>query len=126
MHENEISYLIRGAIFKVYNELGAGLLESVYEKAMAYQLIQDGCEAQSQVPVAAYYNGIKLEDIGFRADLIVNQKVLIEIKSVEALHDVHFKQVTTYLKLTGLKLGILVNFSTASIDKEIHRIVNRL
>ena len=126
MHENEISYLIRGAIFKVYNELGAGLLESVYEKAMAYQLIQDGCEAQSQVPVAAYYNGIKLEDIGFRADLIVNQKVLIEIKSVEALHDVHFKQVTTYLKLTGLKLGILVNFNTASIDKEIHRIVNRL
>ena len=126
MHENEISYLIRGAIFKVYNELGAGLLESVYEKAMAYQLIQDGCEVQSQVPVAAYYNGIKLEDIGFRADLIVNQKVLIEIKSVEALHDVHFKQVTTYLKLTGLKLGILVNFNTASIDKEIHRIVNRL
>ena len=126
MHENEISYLIRGAIFKVYNELGAGLLESVYEKAMAYQLIQDGCEVQSQVPVSAYYNGIKLEDIGFRADLIVNQKVLIEIKSVEALHDVHFKQVTTYLKLTGLKLGILVNFNTASIDKEIHRIVNRL
>lgn len=126
MHENEISYLIRGAIFKVYNELGAGLLESVYEKAMAYQLIQDGCEVHSQVPVPAYYHGIKLEDIGFRADLIVNQKVLIEIKSVEALHDVHFKQVTTYLKLTGLKLGILVNFNTASIDKEIHRIVNRL
>ena len=93
---------------------------------MAYQLIQDGCEVHSQVPVPAYYNGIKLEDIGFRADLIVNQKVLIEIKSVEALHDVHFKQVTTYLKLTGLKLGILVNFNTASIDKEIHRIVNRL
>lgn len=126
MHENEISYLIRGAIFKVYNELGPGLFESVYEKAIAYQLAKDGCEIEAQVPVPVYYSGVKLDDVGFRIDLKVNKKVIVEIKSVEALHDVHYKQLNTYLKLSGLKLGILVNFNSSSIDKDIHRIVNNL
>lgn len=126
MHENEISYLIRGAIFKVYNELGPGLFESVYEKAIAYQLMLDGCDVELQVPVPVYYDGVKLQDIGFRMDLKVNKKVMVEIKSVEALQDVHYKQVTTYLKLSGLKLGILVNFTSSLINKDIHRIVNKL
>ncbi|MEO6166190.1 MAG: GxxExxY protein [Chitinophagales bacterium] len=126
MHENEISYLIRGAIFKVYNELGPGLFESVYEKAIAYQLMRDGCEVEVQVPVPVHYDGVELQDIGFRMDLKVNKKVLVEIKSVEKLQEVHYKQVTTYLRLSGLKLGILVNFTSSFINKDIYRIVNKL
>lgn len=123
--ENEISYLIRGAIFKVYNELGPGLLESVYETVLLFELQKEGLDVKSQVPLPVFYEGNKLE-IGFRLDLLVNDKVLIEIKSVENLAEVHHKQVLTYLKLSNLKLGILVNFNVESITKGIFRKVNGL
>ena len=125
MTENQISYKIRGCIFKVYNTLGPGLLESVYEAALAYELINEGLTVKSQVPIPAVYESIKLE-LGFRADLIIDEKVLIEIKSVENLAEVHHKQVLTYLKLTGIKLGILVNFNSNNIDEAIFRKVNGL
>ncbi len=123
MTENEISYQIRGAIFKVYNELGAGLFESVYEAALLYQLEKDGLQVKAQIPVPVYYDGIKL-DIGFRLDILVEDKVIIEIKSIEELAKVHHKQILTYLKLTGLKLGILVNFNSDDISKTIFRKIN--
>ncbi len=125
MTENDISYKTRGAIFKIYKALGPGLLESVYENILAYELKKEGLEVKTQCPISVVYDDIK-QEFGFRADLIVNNKVIIEIKSVEEIHDVHHKQLLTYLKLTGLKLGILVNFNTSDIDKSIYRKVNNL
>lgn len=123
--ENDISYLVRGAIFKVYNELGPGLLESVYETVLLFELQKQGLDVKSQVPLPVFYEGNKLE-LGFRLDLLVNDKVIIEIKSVENLAEVHHKQVLTYLKLSNLKLGILVNFNVENIEKGIFRKVNGL
>jgi GxxExxY protein len=125
MEENDISFKIRGCIFKVYNVLGPGLLESVYEAALVYELQVINLFAQTQVPIPVMYNDIKL-DLGFRADIIVEKKVLIEIKSVEKLAEVHHKQVLTYLKLAGIKLGILVNFNCDEISHSIYRKVNGL
>jgi len=125
MLENEISYKIRGCIFRVYNSLGPGLLESVYEAALVYELTQLNLDVQCQSPIPVIYNNIKL-DLGFRADLIVGKKVLIEIKSLENIAEVHHKQVLTYLKLTGLKLGLLVNFNSEDIAQSINRKVNGL
>lgn len=125
MTENEISYKIRGSIFKVYTELGAGLFESVYEAALMYQLKKDGLKATSQVSVPVIYDGQNL-DVGFRIDILVEDKVIIELKSVEELSKVHHKQILTYLKLTNLKLGLLVNFNCDSILNSIHRKVNNL
>ena len=125
MIENEISYKIRGAIFQVYRELGPGLLESVYEAALLYQLNKNGVEAKSQVPVPVIYDGQDL-NVGFRIDILVENKVIIEMKSVEELSRVHHKQTLTYLKLTKLKLGILVNFNCNNILESIHRKVNEL
>ena len=125
MTENEISYAIRGAIFKVYNELGAGLFESVYEAALLYQLRKDGLQVKAQVAIPVVYDE-QLLDIGFRLDILVEDKVIIEIKSVEELAKVHHKQILTYLKLTKLKLGILVNFNSDNILESIYRKVNNL
>jgi len=125
MEENNISFKIRGCIFKVYNTLGPGLLESVYEAALIYELQTINLITKSQIPIPVIYNEIKL-DLGFRADIIVEEKVLIEIKSVENIAEVHHKQVLTYLKLTGIKLGILVNFNTDEISQSIYRKVNGL
>ncbi len=125
MEENDISFIIRGCIFKVYKKLGPGLLESVYETALEYELMQNKLFVESQVPIPVVYNEIKL-DLGFRADLMVEKKVIIEIKSVENLAEVHHKQVLTYLRLTGLKLGILVNFNSGDISQSIYRKVNNL
>lgn len=125
MKENDISYTIRGAIFKVYRELGPGLLESVYEAALLYQLKKDGLDAKSQVPIPVIYDEQEL-NIGFRIDILVENLVIIEIKSVEELSRVHHKQVLTYLKLTKLKLGILVNFNTDNVLNSIFRKVNDL
>lgn len=125
MNENEISYKIRGAIYNVYNNLGAGLLESVYVAALRYELKFEGLKVFSEVPVPVYYGDEKLE-VGFRLDLLVNHKVLVEVKSVENLVEVHHKQVLTYLKLTKLKLGILVNFNVDNISEGIFRKVNGL
>lgn len=125
MTENEISYKIRGAIFKVFNALGPGLLESAYEAVLMHELIKDGLDVRAQVALPLVYEDIQM-DVGYRVDLLVARKVIIEIKSVENLAEVHHKQVITYLKLSGLKLGILVNFNCAEIDKSIFRKVNGL
>ena len=125
MTENEISYIIRGAIFKVYNKIGPGLLESAYEAALAYEIRKEGLEVKTQLGLPFQYEEIKLE-IGYRIDLLVDNKVIVEIKSVEELAEVHYKQVLTYLTLSGKKLGILVNFNTNSIDASIKRIANNL
>ncbi len=125
MLENEISYKIRGCIFRVYNSLGPGLLESVYEAALIYELKKLDLDVQAQSAIPVTYNEVKL-DLGFRADLIVEKKVLIEIKSVENIAEVHHKQVLTYLRLTGLKLGLLVNFNSEDIAQSIYRKVNGL
>jgi GxxExxY protein len=123
--ENKISYDIRGAIFNVYKNLGPGLLESVYESALAYELIKSGRKVKTQVGLPVKYED-QLIELGFRLDILVDDLVIVEIKSVEALAPVHYKQLLTYLKLTGLKLGLLVNFNTDDINEEIVRIVNNL
>lgn len=125
MTENEISYIVRGAVFKVYNALGPGLLESAYEAALAYELKKEGLTINCQLGLPFQYETIKL-DVGYRIDIIVNDKVLIEVKSVENLMDVHYKQLLTYLKLSDKKLGILVNFNTTKLDENIKRVVNNL
>jgi len=99
--ENLVSYAIRGAAFKVYNNLGAGLLESLYQTALAHELEKEGHIVRVQVAVPVIYDGIKIEQ-GFRLDMLVDGLVIVEIKSVDELHPVHYKQLTTYLKLTGL------------------------
>jgi len=125
MHENEISFLIRGAIFKVYRVLGPGLLESAYEAALNYELQNQGMDTRRQLLLPILYEGIQL-DAGYRIDLMVNDKVIVEIKSIELLQKVHFKQLMTYLKLSNKKLGLLVNFNCSEIENSIHRKVNDL
>jgi GxxExxY protein len=124
-NENELSYLVRGAAYKVYNRLGPGLLESVYELAMAYELRNLGLSVESQVRIPVNYDGLRF-DVGFRLDLLVEGLLIIEIKSLETLAEVHHKQLLTYLKLMDKRLGLLINFNTASIEKSIIRIVNHL
>ena len=123
--ENQLSYIIRGAAFKVYNSLGPGLLESVYEAALEYELKAQNLEVKSQVGIAMQYQDIDFS-VGYRLDLLIEDKVIIEIKSVDTLMDIHFKQLLTYLKLLDKKLGLLINFNTVSLDKSIIRIVNKL
>ncbi|RED25486.1 GxxExxY protein [Flavobacterium cutihirudinis] len=125
MSENEISYKVRGAIFKVYNNLGPGLLESVYESALFYQLKKDGLAVIKQIDLPVRYDDIYL-DITFRLDILVEDKVIIELKSVEEIKSIHFKQLNTYLKLTNKKLGLLVNFNCSNILENIHRVVNKI
>lgn len=125
MIENEISYKIRGAIFKVYDSFGPGLLESVYVNALMIELRSNGLSVQKEVPIPVFYNEENL-NIGFRLDILVNKKVIIEVKSVEGIADVHHKQILTYLKLTYYKLGILVNFNVDDIKRGIFRKVNGL
>jgi len=125
MTENEISYKIRGCIFNVYNNLGPGLLESAYEAALKIELENAGCQVETQVYLPMIYEGIKVEK-AYRIDMLVEEKVIIEIKAVSHINEICFKQLMTYLKMTGLKLGILVNFETDNIDKSIYRRVNGL
>lgn len=125
MDENEISYKIRGAIYKVYNELGPGLLESIYEAALCYQLEKDGLTVEKQKKIDVIYDNQKLP-VDYRIDILVEKKVIIELKSVEKMLPLFSKQLLTYLKLTKTKLGILVNFNTTNIDENIKRIVNNL
>ncbi|QOJ27699.1 MAG: GxxExxY protein [Ignavibacteriales bacterium] len=125
MTENDISYKIRGSIYKVFNTLGPGLLESAYEAALYYELTTVGLKVRSQVELPLIYGDKKLE-AGYRIDLLVEDKVIIEIKSVENLAEVHHKQLVTYLKLSGKKLGILVNFNCVDINTSIYRKANGL
>jgi GxxExxY protein len=125
MMENEIATQIVDAAFKIHTTLGPGLLESVYEAVMAEELARRGLHVVKQQPVPVVYENVKLE-IGFRADLIVEGKVIVEIKSVEAIAPVHKKQLLTYLRLADKRLGILINFDTELIRDGISRVVNRL
>lgn len=125
MTENEISYEIRGCIFKVYNNLGPGLLESAYEAALGFELNKRCLIYEVQIGLPMEYETMRL-DIGYRLDMLVEKKVIVEIKSVETLLNVHHKQVLTYLKLSGFKLGLLVNFNSDDISKSVFRKVNAL
>jgi GxxExxY protein len=125
MHENEISKIIVDCCFKVHTTLGPGLLESVYEEVLCYEIKERGLFFERQKGIPVMYNNIKME-LGFRADIIVENKMIIEIKSIDAIAPVHSKQLLTYLKLTGIKLGLLVNFNEALIKDGIKRIVNNL
>lgn len=125
MKENEISYQVRAAIFQVYNILGPGLLESVYVEALAYELAQSGLDVEMQVPLKVSYKNLEMS-CGFRADLLVNKKVIVEVKSVESLMPVHHNQLITYLKASNLRLGLLVNFNTVDLQASIIRKVNGL
>lgn len=124
MTENEITYQIRGAIYDVYKNLGPGLLESVYEEAMSYELQKRGLTVERQIDVPIHYDGHVLKT-PLRLDLLVEGKVIVELKSVKEMKDVFWKQTRTYLKLMGLSVGILVNFNTDDIlNDSIHRVVN--
>jgi len=122
MTENEIAKEVVDAAFKLHTELGPGLLESVYETLLAREVELRGLKVIRQQPVSFEYRGLKFDE-GFRADLIVNDQVIIELKSVEELHPSHKKQLKTYLKLTGKRLGLLVNFGSPLIRDGIHRVV---
>ena len=123
--ENEKSYKIRGAIFNVYNHLGPGLLESAYEVAMRIELEKMGCKVETQVCLPIVYEGVTIPN-AFRIDMLVDDKVIVEFKAVASMQEVFFSQLMTYLKLSGKKLGILVNFKTTDISKSIYRRVNNL
>ncbi len=125
MTENEISFTVRGCVFKVYNALGPGLLESAYEAALEYEIEKLGMVVAKQVPMPMIYETVSV-DAGYRMDLVVEGKVVLEVKSVEFLSNVHHKQIITYLKLSGLKLGLLINFNTDKISECIIRKVNGL
>ncbi len=125
MDENELSKIIVDCCFRIHKKLGPGLLESVYEEILAYELGKQHLDFKRQFGIPVIYDEITM-DIGFRADIIVQGKVLVEIKSVELIAPVHQKQVLTYLRLTDLKLGLLVNLNSALIKNGIQRIVNNL
>ena len=125
MTENQIAKIIVNTCYNVHVTLGPGLLESVYEEILRYEFHKLGLKVERQKAIPVVWKGIKM-DHGFRADLIIEDKVLIEIKSVQAIAEVHPKQVLTYLRLTGLKLGLLINFNERLIKTGITRIVNNL
>ena len=125
MRENDIGTQVIKAAINVHRELGPGLLETVYEVILARELFDCGLEVERQVSVPIIYKGIRFEE-GFRADLIIENKVLLELKSVERILPAHKKQVQTYLRLTGLKLGYLLNFGEAILKSGITRCVNGL
>jgi GxxExxY protein len=125
MTENELSYKIIGTAMEIHKNIGPGLLESAYENALAFDLQEMGLRVRQQVPMPFVYKDIKME-VGYRIDILVEEKVIIEIKSVEALAPVHFAQTLTYLKLSGLKLALLINFNMKILKEGIHRIVNNL
>lgn len=123
MTKDEITYEIRAAIYEVYFELGPGLLESSYEFALKHELLSRGLDVKSQLKLSLNYKDATWED-AYRIDLLVEDQVIIEIKSVESLHPVHHKQLISYLKLSGLQLGILVNFNTDYLKGNIFRKLN--
>ena len=125
MTENEISKIIVNTAYDIHFQLGPGLLESVYEEIMFFELTKQGLNVERQKAIPVVWDELKM-GLGFRADLIVENKVIIELKSVEQIAPVHPKQLLTYLKITGLKLGLLINFNEKLIKDGITRIVNNL
>ena len=125
MDENEIGRVIVDAAIAVHRELGPGLLESVYEAILARELMDRGLRIERQIPIPIVWRGMRFDE-GFRADLIAEGKVILELKSVESVNNAHKKQLLTYLKLTGMKLGFLLNFGAAVMKNGITRTVNGL
>ena len=123
MSENEISSKIIGAAIEVHKQLGPGLLESTYETCLAYELKQMGLDVKQQQALPVVYKEVKL-DAGYRIDLLIENKVIVEIKSVDALADIHTAQLLTYLKLKDLKLGLLINFNSVRVIDGLKRILN--
>ena len=125
MTENEIATIIVDAAYKIHNRLGPGLLESVYEATLAYELSKRGLQVRRQQAMRVVYEAVRM-DVGFRADLVVEGKVIVEIKSIDAIAPVHRKQLLTYLRLTDKCLGLLINFNVELIKDGITRVVNNL
>ena len=123
MTENKIARQILDAAFALHSKLGPGLLESVYEVVLAYELKKKGLTAERQKPMPIMYDNIRFDE-AFRSDLVVNGKVIVELKSVEALLPVHAKQLLTQLRLSGIKLGLLINFGEAHLKNGIRRVIN--
>lgn len=123
MNENELSNKIIGAAIEVHNALGPGLLESAYKECLFYKLAQSGLHVEKERPMPLVFESVKLE-CGYRIDLQVENKVVIEIKSVEALNDIHMAQTLTYLKLGNYKLGLLLNFNVLKLKEGLRRIIN--
>jgi len=125
MHENDISNIIIGSAIEVHKQLGPGLLESTYEACLVYELKSKGLKVVQQQTLPVVYKKVKLE-AGYRIDIMVADKVIIEIKSVKVLADIHFAQLLTYLKLKNLKLGLLINFNSVLLKEGVKRVVNDL
>ncbi len=125
MTENDISYKIIGAALEVHKKLGVGLLENAYETALVYELQKLGFDVKQQYSLPLNYKDIEIQN-AYRIDVLVENKVIVEVKSVLELHPIHFAQTKTYLKFTNLKLGLLINFKTQLLKDGIHRIVNKL
>ncbi len=121
--ENELSKIALDVAFKIHKLYGPGLFESVYEEIFNYELVKTNLKVERQKPIPLMHEEVKM-DAGFRADLILEDKLLLELKSIESIADVHYKQVQTYLKLTGLKLGLLLNFNVVYLKDGIRRIIN--
>jgi GxxExxY protein len=125
MHENDIAREVVDAAYAIHTKLGPGLLESIYEVLLAYELKKRGLSVVRQVPVIVEYDGIRFEE-GYRLDLLVEDKVIVEVKSIEKVANIHKKQLLTYLRLTNKKLGLLINFNEELIRDGITRVVNSL
>lgn len=123
MSENELSKIVFECALKRHKALGPGLLESAYEECLFYELKKQGLRVEKQKPLPLIYEDVKLE-IGYRVDIMVENKLIVEVKSVEALNDVHLAQVLTYLKLSDCKLGLLINFNVTLIKNGIKRVIN--
>jgi GxxExxY protein len=125
MNENEVATIIVDAAYTIHQRLGPGLMESVYESTLAYELGKRGLTVRRQQALPVVYETIRM-NMGFRADLMVDQKVIVEIKSIEAIAPVHRKQLLTYLRLADKRLGLLINFNVELIKEGITRVVNKL
>jgi len=125
MTENQIAAIVVDAALKIHKVLGPGLLESVYEAVLSFELQKRGLRVVQQRALPVYYEGVKL-NVGFRIDLLVSDKLIVEVKSVESLAPVHRKQLETYLRLMDLRLGLLINFNVELIKDGIRRVVNQL
>ena len=123
MHENEIAHQVVGLALELHKNLGPGLLENVYKECLAYSLDKKGFYIQKEKPIPLVYNEIKLE-CGYRLDILVENRLVIEIKSVESLNDIHLAQTLTYMKLGNYKLGLLINFNVILLKQGIKRLIN--
>ena len=125
MTENEISFRVIGCAIELHKTLGPGLLESVYQTTLTYDLVAAGLSVKTQVPIPLVYKGVK-QEAGFRLDLLIEDKLVIEVKSVETLAPVYFAQTLTYLKLADKRLALLINFNNVKLKDGIHRLVNNI